>query len=269
MGLTLEAVPGIAIESRGSGDPLVLIHGLATTRVIWRRALPALADGREVITVDVPGFGDSLPAGPGFELGAVADRIAAGLDRAGIAGPIDLVGHSMGGAVSLTLADRHPDAVRSLVLVAPAGLRPMSPRTAEAFGAAAERLIPLRRAAAPALDFRWGRRLLLATGTVDGALVTPVDARAMVFASRGATRIREALAAVASSDLRPVLERVPAPLGAVWGERDRIIPPTGVDTIRERRPEAPIETVPGAGHIAMMERPEAFAAALERVLDRL
>jgi pimeloyl-ACP methyl ester carboxylesterase len=175
----------------------------------------------------------------------------------------------MGGAVALTLADRHPDAVRALVLCAPAGLRPMASRAAGAFGLAAERLIPLRRAVAPALDFRWGRRLLLATGTVDGAIVTPVDARAMIYASRGATRIREALATVASSDLRPVLERVPVPLGAVWGEKDRIIPATGGDTVLARRPEAVVETVEGAGHIAMMERPEAFASALVRVLHQL
>jgi pimeloyl-ACP methyl ester carboxylesterase len=256
----------LGLEARGTGDPLVLVHGLATTRLIWRRAAPALSAERRVVMLDVPGFGASPPAGEGFELAVVADAIAAGLDEAGVERPFDLVGHSMGGAIALTLADRHPDVVRKLVLVSPAGLRPMSARLATAFGVAAERLIPVRRAAAPAVDWRWARRLLLATGTVNGSAVPPTDARAMLEASRGATRTRAALATVASSDLRPLLASVPAPLGALWGEADRIIPPTGIGTVLAHRPDAQVATVPGAGHIAMMERPEAFSQALEDIL---
>jgi pimeloyl-ACP methyl ester carboxylesterase len=269
VGIPLATESRLALETRGDGQPLVLVHGLATTRLIWRRVAPALSAERRVVMLDVPGFGASPAAGEGFALGDVVDAIAAGLDDAGVEPPFDLAGHSMGGAIALTLADRHRDLVRTLVLVSPAGLRPMSPRIADAFGVAAERLIPVRRAAAPAVDWRWARRLLLATGTVNGSAVPPTDARAMLEASRGATRTRAALATVAQSDLRPLLTRVPAALGAVWGEHDRIIPATGIDTVLARRPDAQVATVPGAGHIAMMERPEAFAERLENVLGQL
>ena len=259
----------IGYDDHGSGEPLVLVHGLATTRVIWRHVLPLLERGRRLITLDVPGFGGSPPAGRGFVLEEVAEEIAAGLESAGVEPPYDLVGHSMGGAVALTLAARDPEAVRRLVLVASAGLRPMPAAAARAFGAFAAAAIPVRRRGAPLADFGLGRRLLMAPGTVDPASIPPADVRALLAASRGATRIAEALSTVASADMRPLLAKLPVPVGAVWGARDRIVPSGGTHTVQQIRPEAPIATVPGAGHILMVERPDEFAAALEDVLDRL
>lgn len=110
----------LAVEQSGEGEPLVLIHGLATTRAIWMLVTPALSRRRRVVTLDVPGFGESEPAGPGFELEAVADRIARRLAARGVSGPFDLVGHSLGAGLALTLAARRPHAVRKLVLAAPA-----------------------------------------------------------------------------------------------------------------------------------------------------
>jgi pimeloyl-ACP methyl ester carboxylesterase len=263
------APPLLALEESGAGEPLVLIHGLATTRLIWRRVAPILDRRRLVVCIDAPGFGASPPAGRGFDLPAVAARVADGLAAAGIAEPFDLAGHSMGGAIALVLAAQRPDSVRRLVLVAPAGLRPIPGVAAAAFGATGAPLIALRRAAAPLTRSAWGRRLLLATGTVDGALISATDARAMVCASRRATRVRQALATVAAADLRPLLSLISAPVGLLWGAEDRIIPPAGADQILARRPDALVRLVPAAGHIAMMERPEAFAGALDGLLDDL
>jgi pimeloyl-ACP methyl ester carboxylesterase len=255
---------GVAIDVEGAGAPLVLIHGLATTRVIWRRVLPLLKPGRRVFTLDVPGFGDSPPAGPGFDLDDVADRIH---DALAIDHPYDLVGHSMGAAVSLTLAKRNPAAVGRLVLVAPAGLRPMPLPAARALGAAASLAIPARRRAAGLADRAWGRRILMSPGTADPAQIPPAEVRAMLEASQGATRIAAALATAASADLRRAIRDLPTPLGLIWGESDRIIPPAGIETVLENRPQTAVQTIPQAGHIPMMERPEAFAEALHRLLD--
>jgi pimeloyl-ACP methyl ester carboxylesterase len=202
--------PGmLAHEVHGRGEPLVLVHGLATTRVIWRRVLPLLQ--RRVIAIDVPGFGDSPPTGEGFELDAVADEIARGLaDDA----PFDLVGHSLGGALAIVLAERHPALVRSLVLVAPAGLRRVPSIAAQLLGGAAQHAIPYRRRGMALADTPWGRRLLMSPQTVDPASIPPAEVRAMLRASEGATRTREILAQLAGpvsaedwkrqrADLRP------------------------------------------------------------------
>src|SRR6185436_4097817 len=66
-------------DEHGAGDPLVLLHGVASSRAIWRHAVAPLARRRRVIVVDLPGFGASPPAGPGFDLGDVADRLVDGL----------------------------------------------------------------------------------------------------------------------------------------------------------------------------------------------
>jgi pimeloyl-ACP methyl ester carboxylesterase len=155
------------------------------------------------------------------------------------------------------------------VLVAPAGLRALPAGPARVAGAAAARAIRVRRRALPLADLAWGRRLLMSPGTADPAALPPAEVRAMLDASRGATRIAAALAGAASTDLRPALAGLRVPVGAVWGERDRIIPPAGLATIRALRPGAPVARVAGAGHIPMMERPAAFAAALDEVLRTL
>ncbi len=256
----------MTVDVVGSGDPLVLIHGLATTRSIWRHAAPLLAASRQVVTLDVPGFGSARPAGRGFDLAVVADQIAQDLRAAGVCAPYDLVGHSMGAAVALTLAAREPRAVRSLVLVSPAGLRPIPPLAAAALGLGAELYVPVRRRAAPLATWSWGRRLLMAGGVADGAALEAAVVRELVAASRGARRIGPALSAVASVDLRGVLAGLPLPVGALWGRDDRVIPPGGLQTVRRLRPDAVCEIVDGAGHISMVERPGAFAKTLQRVV---
>jgi pimeloyl-ACP methyl ester carboxylesterase len=145
----------------------------------------------------------------------------------------------------------------------------MAPLLARAFGRAAAAAIPVRRRAAALADLDWGRRVLMSPGTADPAALPPAEVRAMLAASAGATRIAEALTTVAAADLRPLLGRLAVPVGLLWGSRDRIIPPGGLDTALAVRPEAPFAVIDGAGHIPMMERPEAFAGALGRVLEAL
>ena len=117
---------GLAFDLRGEGGAVVFLHGLATTRLIWRRVLPLLAGGRRLMAVDVPGFGASPAVGPDFDLQAVASSFDDGLARAGIEDGYDLMGHSMGGALAIALAARRPGRVRRLVLYAPAKLKPTS-----------------------------------------------------------------------------------------------------------------------------------------------
>jgi pimeloyl-ACP methyl ester carboxylesterase len=113
--------PLLAVDEAAAGEPLVLLHGLATNRSIWAPVVPALAGARRVVTVDVPGFGGSAPAGLGFDLEAVASRIARGLAARGVQSPFDLVGHSLGAGIAVALAAARPRSVRRLILVAPPG----------------------------------------------------------------------------------------------------------------------------------------------------
>lgn len=259
-----------AVDQLGDGDPLVLLHGVGTGRVIWRRVRPLLAARRRVVTLDLPGFGGAAPAGEGFELAAVSQRLREDLVTAGIGARFDLLGHSLGGAVALNLARSSPELVRRLVLVAPAGMRPWPRGPAAALGLAAESFLTARRAlGAPLAGHPLGRRALLIGAVHDGARLPPAEARAMLEASRGATRTRGALAEAATVDLRWALDGLRPPLGLIWGECDRVVSPAAMRALLAARPGTPSVTIPATGHVPMMEEPAAFARGVEDLLDRL
>ena len=259
--------PDLAVEQTGRGAPLVLVHGLATTRDIWNPVVGRLSRRRRVVTLDLPGFGQSPPVGRGFELDAVAERVARTVGARGVRAPFDLVGHSLGAAVALTLAARRPELVSRLVLVAPAGFQPLPVVSLLAPGV--EVLLAARRRLAPLTDLALGRKLLLSMAVADGAAIAPTQARLMVEASAGASRTAAAFHAVAGADLRPLLIETQAPLGLIWGGRDRTIPARKAQLLFGVRPDCRLELLPSAGHVPMVERPSEFAAALERLLQSL
>ena len=254
-------------EEHGDGDPLVLLHGVATSRLIWSHVTgPLAAGGRRVVTVDVPGFGESDPAGPGFALEDVADALVEGLGL----DTFDLVGHSLGGAVAVAAAARHPDRVNRLILVSPAGLAPRAQGLAAALGAAAELAVHARRALGPAwVEYASARRAMFGATVADAARLDPDDARMLIQASDGARRIGDGVRQALEADLRDDLAAAPMPVGLIWGCADRVVPFGGLDALRELRPGMAVETLDGTGHIPQVEDPAAFVAALERLLAAL
>ena len=260
-------LPRLALDDLGAGEPLVLVHGIATDRSIWDLVAEPLSRERRVIMLDVPGFGESEPAGEEFDLREVADRIVAGLARQGVPVPFDLVGHSLGGGIAIVLAAAHPQLVRRLVLVAPAGLRPLPVAISTLLAVGADAVLAARRGAAPLADTWWGRRLLLALTAADPAELPPTLARQMIEASAAARRTAPALATITSADLRLTLAQTRMPLGVIWGESDRTVPIRALDDLLHARPDACTIRIAGAGHVPMVERSAEFADALRRLIQ--
>ena len=114
------------IELPGAGTPVLYLHGLGCHGAAsWAEA--AIRLGRRAVILDLPGHGRSdAPAGFGYTLPELADAVATAIR--GIGGPLDVVGHSLGGSVTVALAHRHPDLVRRAVLVEPAiDIHPSTP----------------------------------------------------------------------------------------------------------------------------------------------
>jgi len=105
----------IFYKEKGSGVPVVLLHGFCETNEIWDELIPELADHAHLISIDLPGFGDStLPKKP-FSIADVASEVVSWLKEKGIKSPV-LVGHSLGGYVALAMVRQDPAYFRKMVL---------------------------------------------------------------------------------------------------------------------------------------------------------
>jgi pimeloyl-ACP methyl ester carboxylesterase len=251
----------------GSGAPILLLHGLGGTWQYWSRTMELLAGSARCIALDLPGFGESdVPPG-GFTLDSAGDSLAAALRALGGA-PAVVCGHSLGGPLAARFARRHPEAISRLVLVAPSGLAPAPPWQQRLLRAVPlynllqlapwpwERwllsIAPLRRA---------GLGLLVDnTSALDPALV-----RRLVEGARHARALTPALSASFQTGLDDDAPLVSAPIAAIWGERDRMVPPSDAEILERVVPSAQIHLLPGCGHMPMIERPEAFAHLLSRL----
>lgn len=234
------------VEIEGDGPPLVFLHGLGASCAVYntRTAVdPALA-GRHVLMIDFLGFGISdRPFGFGYTVRDHADSIARALDALGLSG-VDLVGHSMGGAIALALAMRRPDLVGRLVLAEPSpgpAARPwVDPFTEEVF-----------------VDHGFAQTLADA-GPAWAATMRLGDAaafyRSTVSLGRDATPI--------TGDL---LRDLIVPCALVEGEQTR-----GIAIDRSIRASGvPVRMVAGAGHCMMLDNPAGYARAIAEALAAL
>lgn len=112
-------VDGLRIAYRrvGTGPPLLLLHGAVSDSRVWRVELDALSDEFDVVAWDAPGCGASSDPPPTFRLPDYADALAGFVAAVGLEHP-HVLGHSFGGALALSLAERHPTVPASLVLAA-------------------------------------------------------------------------------------------------------------------------------------------------------
>lgn len=233
----------------GSLPPVVLVHGAGASSDDWPAPLRALP-GRRVLAVDLPGHG----AAPGPAGASIAERAAAVealLDEAGIAAAV-IAGHSMGGAVALTLALERPARVAGLVLVATGARLRVAPE-ALALSASPEGLALAARAMA---DRSYG----------PGASDAVREARAREIAATPPGLLHADLAACDAFDVMARLGELRVPALVVCGTDDRLTPPKYAAFLAERIAGARRVLVPGAGHLVMLERPAEVAAAIAGVL---
>lgn len=242
----------------GDAVPAVLVHGFGGDRDSWMVLEPLLAEERTVVALDLPGHGASGRDVGAGTVAALAAILVGTLDALGF-GKAHLVGHSLGGAVALAAAAAEPGRAASLTLVAPAGVGPEIDGGYLAAFLAADRRKELKDALG---------RLFADPEAVDRRMVDDV------LRMKRQDGVPEALAGIAAAcfpdgrqaaDLRPALAGLACPVTVVWGEADRILPPTQAEGL----PEAvTIVRIAGAGHMPHLEKPAEVARAVRTAIAR-
>jgi len=224
----------IAWEEMGSGPPLLLLHGYGGTARWWTRNVRQLARRSRVYALDLPGFGRSRLRGP-FRFDRAATLLLQWMDAEGI-GSANIVAHSMGGQLALLFAARYPAKVRSLVLLAPAGM-PFS--------------TGLPGIAWQAMRSRRGGDPRFTPIVVTGSL-------------RAGPRILwQAVRQIREVNVRGELAAITAPTMILWGEGDQLLSPNGGPIIAQGIRGAQLRIVAGAGHNLMYEQAELVNAAIK------
>lgn len=244
---------------QGSGEPLVLVHGLGGTSNTWFPQTQVLRRDFRVIAYDLAGSGRS-PVTPGISIDRHVADLAQIVERSGHR-RVHLAGHSMGTIVCQHFAAVHPDKVASLVLL---GGFPEPPAAARA---------GLRDRAAKARDNGMGAiaDAVVAAGTADDTKVNQPAAAAFVRESvmaqsaEGYARNCEALADAAAADL----SRIACPVLLLTGAQDRTAPPDVARAMASALPNAQLQILAGCGHWATIERAKQVNYALTLFHARL
>jgi pimeloyl-ACP methyl ester carboxylesterase len=275
---------GVRLHVRRTPGPAeqtaFFIHGLGGSAVNWTDLAGQLSGHAQGIAVDLPGAGyTEPPTGYTFDLRMHADVVAKflrGLDL----GPVHLFGNSMGGAISMILAARHPDLVRTLTLVSPAvpDLRPLPNRMSDP-------RLPL--AMLPLIGARFRRRLALLTPHqraqqlinlcfADPSLVPPhrLDETAAEFEARAdlawagqalmmmTMGLFRAWLVPPSQSLWRIVPKITAPALVVWGAQDKLVTVRKAPRTAALLPKGRLLVLPRTGHVAQIERPETVARAV-------
>jgi pimeloyl-ACP methyl ester carboxylesterase len=259
---------GLVYSRAGSGPPLVLFHGVGHRRQAWDAVLDRLTPHRDVITVDLPGHGDSPPLDVSHRsaLEALADDVIGLLDELGLDRP-HIGGNSLGGMIALEAALFGRAA--SVTALSPAGFwrsdRELAYikgvfRTMQVLGARLRPVAPrLSRSTA-------GRTLLYATIVSRPGRMSPEQAEGDLAAFLAAKPALDLILAAAAPYHGEIPSHVPVTIG--WGSKDRLLSPREALVARDRLPHATFIRLPGCGHVPMTDDPELVAKVLLRGSSR-
>ena len=253
------------VEEHGAGEPVLPIQGLGYAMWAWHAQVPALAAARRAIVFDNRGAGRSVKARGPYTIELLAEDAAAVLEDVAGGVPAHVVGLSMGGYIALTLALRHPELVRSLVLTGTAAggpeTSPVPAATLDAWLAAAglppeeyaRRTMPISFAPGWTEEHREEYERLLAARL---EFPTPPECWAAQYD-----------ACTVFLECGVPVEQIDVPSLVLHGDADRVVPVENGRSLARRLLHARLVVLAGRGHLAPLETPDAFNAEALRFLN--
>jgi pimeloyl-ACP methyl ester carboxylesterase len=260
-------------EVAGTGEPILLIPGLGLDHTYYRFGIPLLSRHLQVLAVDPRGIGRSTKSPPPYSVESWADDFAAMIDRLGH-GPIHVLGSSLGGAMALALAQRHPATVRTLSVVG--GFSELD-RATELNFRLRLRLIEKLGMSDEVADYM-GLWTLTRKFINSDAGYAVMRANQVNIRNNSAESYRAFVEALlrwgrcqSGQENEPrfttLLGNIGAPTLVVTSDNDQLIPKELSDLIAARIAGAELVVMPGAGHIPFMEQPEEVVRIVLAFLD--
>jgi pimeloyl-ACP methyl ester carboxylesterase len=246
-------------EVYGRGRPVILLHGWLGSWGLWQETMTFLGQYYRTYALDFWGFGDSGKKRNTYMVTDFVTLIDQFMDKLGII-RAPLVGHSMGGTVSLSVALQYPERVSKVVIIG-------SPVTGSSLA------LPLKFAGYRPIAwllfnifpaFRWTMRL--ASPFICGDPRFPD----MMDRDLSKTTLESFLVSIASlrqTDLRPRIPNICVPVMGMFGDRDNIVDPRQWQALQQGLPLSRIERFEKAGHFIMMDEPQLFRQKLKEFLD--
>jgi pimeloyl-ACP methyl ester carboxylesterase len=252
----------VSYAREGDGEPLLLLHGIGHHRQAWDPVIPVLAKERDVIAVDLPGFGESpaLPDGLPHDLPTMTTVLTALCEALGVERP-HVAGNSLGGLLALELG--RAGRVRSVTALSPAGFWSEAERR-YAFGVLMTMRQIARRTPSSVVErlapSAVGRTLLTSTIYARPARRAPeaviAETRALAHAEGFSETLRSGREVQFTEDVTGL------PVTVAWGSRDRLLVPRQGVRAKTVIPRARLVRLPGCGHVPMNDDPALVARVL-------
>ncbi len=246
-------------EVYGRGRPVILLHGWLGSWGLWQETMSYLGLYYRTYALDFWGFGESGKKRDTYAVQDFVSLVDQFMERLGIQ-QAPLVGHSMGGTVSLSVAIQYPHRVSKVVVIG-------SPIAGSSLA------LPLKLAGRRPIAvllfnmmnvFRLGMRIASPLICRDPRFPDMMDK------DLSRTTLESFLLSIASlrqTDLRPLLSHVNVPTMGMYGDKDNIVHPRQWQPLKAGIPSARIERFPHAGHFIMLDEPDTFIQKLKDFLD--
>lgn len=260
------SIPPLSYTRAGSGEPLVLIHGIGHRRQAWNPVFHQLAEKYDVFAIDLAGFGESpaYPKNTPYTMDSAIDHLTENFAAWGIERP-HVVGNSLGGAISLELAARGH--VRSATALSPAGFFGLRGR-AQALAV----LLPIRFVSLLPLFFLKWMTSFAAIRKIagHGLYVHPERFTADdVFGDARALHYSKAFERTAVNVPKYSFTGNPTvPVTVAWGDHDFVLNPKQADVAKKRLPNATHVPLPNCGHVPMIDDPDLVIRVIDQTVAR-
>jgi pimeloyl-ACP methyl ester carboxylesterase len=235
-----------------------MVHGFLGGSAQWDGQIKAMSDAREVVALDLPGFGKNAHLPAINSISRFAEWVIAELQRRGV-DQFDLLGHSMGGMIAQEIAHRIPDRIGTLVLYATGAIGVLPGRF---------ETIAQSKARAVSDGATVTARRIAATWFLNGTLSAAYEGCAAIAEQAGLDALNAGLDAMEGWSGEAVLARLTPDTLLIWGDRDRTYPWSQIETLWTSIPKTSLSVIPNCAHAVHLENPEGFNHVLLTYLGR-